>query len=71
MLFVFELRWPFENIIHKFQLGQRISKELSTSAAGITANIILAFLALFLLQLLSRLHIESLNTLLYYFAQIN
>jgi Zn-dependent protease len=41
------------------------------SAAGITANIILAFFALFLLQLFYQWRFESLNTLLYYLAQIN
>jgi len=71
MLFVVGFGWAKPVPVNFSRLRDFRKGLIFVSAAGITANIILAFLALFLLQLLSRLHIESLNTLLYYFAQIN
>jgi len=71
MLFVFGFGWAKPVPVNFSRLRDFRKGLIFVSAAGITANIILAFFALFLLQLLSRLNIESLNTLLYYFAQIN
>jgi Zn-dependent protease len=71
MLFIFGFGWAKPVPVNFSRLRDFRKGLIFVSAAGITANIILAFFALFFLQLLSRLQIESLNTLLYYFAQIN
>jgi Zn-dependent protease len=71
MLFIFGFGWAKPVPVNFNRLRDFRKGLIFVSAAGVTANIILAFIALFLLQLLSRWHIESLNTLLFYLAQIN
>ena len=71
MLFIFGFGWAKPVPVNFNRLRDFRKGLIFVSAAGVTANIILAFIALFFLQLLSRWHIESLNTLLFYLAQIN
>ena len=71
MLFVFGFGWAKPVPVNFNKLRDFRKGIIFVSAAGITANIILAFFALFLLQLFYRWRFESLNTLLYYLAQIN
>lgn len=71
MLFVFGFGWAKPVPVNFARLRDFRKGLIFVSAAGITANIILAFIALFLLQLFFPWRIESLNTLLYYLAQIN
>jgi len=71
MLFVFGFGWAKPVPVNFNRLRDFRKGIIFVSAAGVTANIILAFFALFLLQLVSGLHSESLNIMLYYLAQIN
>jgi Zn-dependent protease len=71
MLFIFGFGWAKPVPVNFNNLRDFRKGIIFVSAAGITANIILAFFALFLLQLFYQWRFESLNTLLYYLAQIN
>lgn len=71
MLFVFGFGWAKPVPVNFNKLRDFRKGIIFVSAAGITANIILAFIALFLLQLLSSSPIKYLYKPLYYLAQIN
>jgi Zn-dependent protease len=71
MLFIFGFGWAKPVPVNFNNLRDFRKGIIFVSAAGITANIILAFFALLLLQLFYQWRFESLNTLLYYLAQIN
>jgi Zn-dependent protease len=71
MLFIFGFGWAKPVPVNFNNLRDFRKGLIFVSAAGITANIILAFIALFLLQFLSPSPFGSLHTLLYYLAQIN
>ena len=71
MLFVFGFGWAkpvpvnFNNLYHE-RMGL-----IFVSSAGIVANIILAFLSLFLLRLISPSPFGVISNMLFYFARIN
>jgi Zn-dependent protease len=71
MLFIFGFGWAKPVPVNFNQLRDFRKGLILVSAAGITANIILAFIALFLLQLLSSSSMKFLYKPLFYLAQIN
>lgn len=71
MLFVFGFGWAKPVPVNFSRLRDFRKGLIFVSAAGITANIIVAFLSLLLLRLLSPTPFEVLHTLLFYMAQIN
>jgi Zn-dependent protease len=71
MLFIFGFGWAKPVPVNFNRLRNRHQGMILVSAAGIVANMILAFLAFFLDRLLSPSPSGVLAQLLYYFAQIN
>jgi Zn-dependent protease len=71
MLFIFGFGWAKPVPVNFNKLRDFRKGLIFVSAAGITANIILAFCALFLLQLISSPHAKYLYKPLLYLAQIN
>ena len=71
MLFVFGFGWAKPVPVNFSKLRDFRKGLIFVSAAGITANIILAFLALLLLRILSPAPFDVVYTLLFYVAQIN
>jgi Zn-dependent protease len=71
MLFVFGFGWAKPVPVNFNNLRDLRKGMIFVSAAGITANIILAFIALFLLRLLAISPFHTASEVLYYFAQIN
>jgi Zn-dependent protease len=71
MLFIFGFGWAKPVPVNFNKLRDFRKGLIFVSAAGITANIILAFCALFLLQLISSAHAKYLYKPLLYLAQIN
>lgn len=71
MLFVFGFGWAKPVPVNFNNLRDERKGIIFVSAAGITANIILAFISFLLLRLLAPSPFGMLSTILYYFAQIN
>ena len=71
MLFVFGFGWAKPVPVNFNNLRDERKGIIFVSAAGITANIILAFFSFLLLRLLAPSPFGMLSTILYYFAQIN
>jgi Zn-dependent protease len=71
MLFMFGFGWAKPVPVNFNQLRDRHKGMILVSAAGIITNMLLAFSALFLYQLLSLSPSSMPAELLYYFAQIN
>jgi Zn-dependent protease len=71
MLFVFGFGWAKPVPVNFNNLRDFRKGLIFVSAAGITANIILAFISLFLLRLLAISPFHTASEVLYYFAQIN
>ncbi|MEW6666898.1 MAG: site-2 protease family protein [Thermodesulfobacteriota bacterium] len=71
MLFFFGFGWAKPVPIDLNRIYRHRKKLIMVSAAGIVANIILAFLAILLYQYLRPSSYGSLGTMLYFFAQIN
>ena len=71
MLFIFGFGWAKPVPVNFNNLRDRRKGLIFVSSAGVIANMILAFLALFLYRLLSPSPSGILSTLLYFFAQIN
>ncbi len=71
MLFIFGFGWAKPVPVNFNNLRDTRKGLILVSSAGITANMILAFLAFFLLRLLSPAPSGVLATLLFYLAQIN
>lgn len=71
MLFVFGFGWAKPVPVNFSNLRDTRKGLIYVSAAGITANIILAFLSLLLLRLLTFSPFGIASTVFYYFAQIN
>lgn len=71
MLFVFGFGWAKPVPVNFNRLRDLRKGLIFVSAAGITANIILAFLAFFFLRLLAAGPWSMASTMLYYLAQIN
>jgi Zn-dependent protease len=71
MLFIFGFGWAKPVPVNFNQLRDRRKGMIAVSSAGIIANMLLAFSALFLDQLLSPSPSGMLAQLLYYFAKIN
>lgn len=71
MLFIFGFGWAKPVPVNFNRLRDFRKGLIFVSAAGITANVIVAFLSLLLLRLLSPTPFEVLHTLLFYMAQIN
>jgi Zn-dependent protease len=71
MLFIFGFGWAKPVPVNFNNLHDTRKGLILVSSAGITANMILAFLAFFLLRLLSPAPSGVLATLLFYLAQIN
>ncbi len=71
MLFVFGFGWAKPVPVNFSRLRDAREGLIFVSAAGVTANIIVAFLALLLLRVLSPAPYDVIHTLLYYVAQIN
>ena len=71
MLFIFGFGWAKPVPVNFNNLRDTRKGLILVSSAGITANMILAFLAFFLLRLLSSAPSGVLATLLFYLAQIN
>jgi Zn-dependent protease len=71
MLFIFGFGWAKPVPVNFNNLRDTRKGLILVSSAGITANMILAFLAFFLLRLLSPAPSGALATLLFYLAQIN
>jgi len=71
LLFIFGFGWAKPVPVNFNNLRDRRKGLIFISSAGVIANMILAFLALFLYRLLSPSPSGILSTLLYFFAQIN
>jgi len=71
MLFLFGFGWAKPVPVNFNNLHDLRKGLIFVSAAGIVANILLAFVALFLLRLLNPPHFGSASTFLVYMAQIN
>jgi Zn-dependent protease len=71
MLFIFGFGWAKPVPVNFSHLRDRRMGMILVSAAGIIANMLLAFAALFLTRLLSPAPSSMPAVLLYYFAQIN
>jgi Zn-dependent protease len=71
MLFVFGFGWAKPVPVNFGNLRDARKGLIYVSAAGITANIILAFISLLLLRILRPSPFGVVSTVLYYFAQIN
>jgi Zn-dependent protease len=71
MLFVFGFGWAKPVPVNFNQLHNRHGAMILVSAAGIIANLLLAFLAIFLDRLLAPSSSSIFSALLYYLAQIN
>jgi Zn-dependent protease len=71
MLFVFGFGWAKPVPVNFENLRDARKGLILVSAAGIAANIILAFIALLLLRILAPSPFGVVSTVLYYFAQIN
>ncbi len=71
MLFVFGFGWAKPVPVNFNQLRGRHMAMILVSAAGIIANMLLAFIAFFLYRLLAPASSSILAALLYYLAQIN
>ncbi|MCX5814817.1 MAG: site-2 protease family protein [Proteobacteria bacterium] len=71
MLFVFGFGWAKPVPVNFNNLRDERKGIIFVSAAGIVANIILAFFSFLLLRLLTPSPFGILSTILYYFAQIN
>ena len=71
MLFVFGFGWAKPVPVNFNNLRDFRKGLIFVSAAGITANITLAFISLFLLRLLAISPFHMASEVLYYFAQIN
>ncbi|MEN6318897.1 MAG: site-2 protease family protein [Syntrophaceae bacterium] len=71
MLFIFGFGWAKPVPVNFNNLRDRRKGLIFVSSAGVIANIILAFLALFLYRLLSLSPSGTFSTLLYFLAQIN
>lgn len=71
MLFMFGFGWAKPVPVNFNNLRNERRGLIFVSAAGITANIILAFCSFFLLRLFAPSPFGMLSTVLFYFAQIN
>ena len=71
MLFIFGFGWAKPVPVNFANLHDQRKGLILVSAAGIVANILLAFLSLFLLQLLNPAPFGAISTFLIYMAQIN
>lgn len=71
MLFLFGFGWAKPVPVNFHNLREPRKGMIMVSAAGIIANLILAFLAVFLQRLLAPTPSSVLETFLYYMAQIN
>lgn len=71
MLFLFGFGWAKPVPVDFHNLREPRKGMIMVSAAGIIANLMLAFLAIFLQRLLAPAPSSVLETLLYYMAQIN
>lgn len=71
MLFLFGFGWAKPVPVNFHNLREPRKGMIMVSAAGIIANLMLAFLAVFLQRLLAPAPSSVLETLLYYMAQIN
>ncbi len=71
MLFVFGFGWAKPVPVNFENLRDERKGLIFVSAAGITANIILAFCSFLLLRLLAPSPFGAMSTILFYFAQIN
>ncbi|MCX8022269.1 MAG: site-2 protease family protein [Syntrophorhabdaceae bacterium] len=71
MLFVFGFGWAKPVPVNFENLRDERKGLIFVSSAGIVANIILAFFALFFLRLMALSPFDILSEMLYYFAQIN
>jgi Zn-dependent protease len=71
MLFVFGFGWAKPVPVNFANLRDLRKGLIFVSSAGITANIILAFLSFFILRLVSPLSLESLDIMLFYTGRIN
>jgi len=71
MLFLFGFGWARPVPVNFNQLRDRRKGMILVSAAGVVTNMLLAFIALFLLRLLSLSQSSVAGELLYYFARIN
>ena len=71
MLFLFGFGWAKPVPVNLDNIRHKRKGLILVSAAGITANIILAFVAILLYRLLSPSSSSPLGTMLYYLAQIN
>jgi Zn-dependent protease len=71
MLFVFGFGWAKPVPVNFNNLRDTRKGLIYVSAAGITANIILAFISLLLLRLMRVSPFHTVSEVLYYFAQIN
>jgi Zn-dependent protease len=71
MLFIFGFGWAKPVPVNFSNLRDRHKGMILVSSAGIITNILMAFAALFILQLFSLQTSSMLGVMLYYFAQIN
>ena len=71
MLFIFGFGWAKPVPVNFSNLRDRHKGMILVSSAGIITNILMAFAALFILQLFSFQTTSMLGVMLYYFAQIN
>ena len=71
MLFIFGFGWARPVPVNFAYIGRSRFAQILVSAAGIIVNMILAFIALFLLQSLPLQPHGTAATMLYYMAQIN
>ena len=71
MLFIFGFGWAKPVPVNFGNLHDQRKGLILVSAAGIVANILLAFLSLFLLQLLNPAPFGAVSTFLIYMAQVN
>jgi len=71
MLFIFGFGWAKPVPVNFDNLRDQRKGLILVSAAGIVANILLAFISLFLLQLLNPAPFGAVSTFLIYMAQVN
>jgi Zn-dependent protease len=71
MLFLFGFGWAKPVPVNFANLRDLRKGLIFVSSAGITANIMLAFLSFFMLRLVSPLSLESLDIMLFYTGRIN
>ena len=70
-LLIFGFGWAKPVPVNFLNLRDLRQGMIFVSAAGITANLILAFVAFLVMRLTQGYDIESLNTLLYFMARVN